>query len=92
MSGQTRWKAAAVSLALAVVACQPELTVEEDRTLQSVTTPSVTESTVTTSPTAPTSTASPEGDFVVTPCGEVSEALVCEAYELIQRHYLDADV
>ncbi|HEX7098258.1 MAG TPA: S41 family peptidase [Acidimicrobiia bacterium] len=31
----------------------------------------------------------PTGDFEVVPCGEVEGALLCEAYELIQRHYVD---
>lgn len=30
----------------------------------------------------------PAGDFEVVPCGE-TEALICEAYELIRRHYVD---
>src|SRR5690606_29549883 len=31
----------------------------------------------------------PTGDFEVVPCGEVEGALLCEAYDLLQRHYVD---
>lgn len=30
-----------------------------------------------------------EGDFETAPCGELTGVLICEAYELIQRHYVD---
>lgn len=41
-----------------------------------------------TSAPAPTSTL-PEVDFDTAACGELTGALLCEAYELIQRHYVD---
>lgn len=44
-------------------------------------------------PTAPPSTVPPSTapavDFETTPCGELTGDILCEAYELIQRHYVD---
>jgi len=47
-------------------------------------------STTTTAPvTTTTATDLPPGDYETVACGETSGALICEAYELIQRHYVD---
>jgi C-terminal peptidase prc len=53
--------------------------------LASTTTP---ETTAETTAPAPTSTL-PEVDFETASCGELTGVLLCEAYELIQRHYVD---
>ncbi|HEX2153938.1 MAG TPA: S41 family peptidase [Acidimicrobiia bacterium] len=43
----------------------------------------------TTTEPAPTTSAPVARDFETAPCGELSGALLCEAYELIRRHYVD---
>ena len=45
----------------------------------------------TSSTTVPVPTTGPVtgGDFETAPCGELTGVLICEAYELIQRHYVD---
>lgn len=48
-------------------------------------------STTTSTPPPETTSTEPdrERDYETAECGEVSGALICEAYELIQRHYVD---
>lgn len=72
-------------------ATAPPTTDASTTTTPSETTPTETSRTETTPPTtATTQTTSPTtGDFDTIECGETEGDLLCEAYELIQRHYVD---
>lgn len=73
-------------LALLAGACADDnggITVETPE--PSSTTVAPTQTTVTST----TTTTEPERDFETVACGEASGSLLCEAYELIQRHYVD---
>lgn len=58
-------------------------------TLTSSTTTTTTEPAPSTSSSTTSSTTIPVRDFEILPCGETSQVLLCEVYELIQRHYVD---
>lgn len=76
-----------VVLGLLAGACSdPDVARSPETTAASVTTTTTT-STTTTVP--ETTTTQPPRDYDTVACGEASGALLCEAYELIQRHYVD---
>ena len=82
-----------LATALLAVACIPggENTPTTDPPATTVTTAAPT-STTTVQPgttASPPTSALPAVDFETASCGELTGALLCEAYELIQRHYVD---
>src|SRR5680860_627893 len=89
-----RWKRVMLALtAFALAGCS--LTLGSDGTTTSTATtvvpaavPSTTAATTVPS-TSSTTGDLPKGDFETASCGELTGNLICEAYELIQRHYVD---
>lgn len=89
-----RWKRVMLALtAFALAGCS--FTLGSDDTTTSTTTtvvPAAVPSTTaaTTVPNTSSTTGDlPKGDFETASCGELTGDLICEAYELIQRHYVD---
>ena len=93
--------ALAVTVALAVAGCSlPDVLGGDATTAPAATSTTDTSEETTTSTTAPASTTAPpsttpdtsaptQGDFETVSCGELSDDILCEAVELIRRHYVD---
>lgn len=93
MSRQTNTLLGLLLLAFLVVACFEDTSngaapVEDTTTTSSSTSSSTTDSAEGTAPSTTDTTEQPR-DFETADCGETSGTLLCEAYELIQRHYVD---
>ncbi len=87
---QIGWLFAALSLLAACAGPEAEETTSTSSEASPATTtaPTVADTTSTTT-TETTSTTVGDRDFETAACGELSGVLLCEAYELIQRHYVD---
>ena len=86
-----------ILVALALAGCSllrgsddtvPSSTIQDTPVTESTTTVT-TVTTVTIAPSTSTSSMEPPGDFETASCGELTGEIICEAYELIQRHYVD---
>lgn len=89
MTGQPKLKGAVWLIVVLVVlaGCRTDTATPPTDT-QAPTTPSSAPNSTTSTTAAPTSTTL-ELDFETVDCGELSGELICEAFELIQRHYVD---
>lgn len=96
MSRRLQLTSGLIAAALLAAACagpaadEPTTTsATPDSTTTSTTTGASTTTTTTAPGTTTTSTEILPGEYETVECGETSGALICEAYELIQRHYVD---